>query len=284
MKIILALTDINGKNIAFITDDLIIRELKSVINLIEKKLIKGVHVVSGKSGPYVRSDRNDSEVDNLDYFSISVFDFLSELKEGEKSKATKRYENLLEKKLRNRSEPNKIIYIDDKARATKSGVLNRLKPLAQTIKDAAIEYKIDPNTLGAILIDEYTRSGLDDLGDFLGRFGIRDTSVGLAQIKMTTARDIISKGYYKDAPMDISDSEIYKLLATDKTSVRFAAAVIRMHIDRWKPFIDLKDRPEILGTLYSLGEKNDPHSEPQANKRGKQIKSEFYPLISEILK
>ena len=42
MKILISLTDKVGKNIAFITDDLVIRTLENVITLVQKKLIEGV--------------------------------------------------------------------------------------------------------------------------------------------------------------------------------------------------------------------------------------------------
>lgn len=280
MKIIIVLTNSTGKNIAFITDDLVTRTLEKVISLIKQKLIEGVHVVSGEHGPYVRADRNNTETDNLDFLAISVERFLEELKSDAKSQATKIYEDYLETKLKDQPD---LISIDGKPRATKQEVIDRLKPLSQAITDAAKKYDIDPKILGAILIDEYVRSGIDDLGDILGRYGILDTSVGLAQIKLNTARDIIAQGYYKDASEDISDSELYDLLANDKTSTQFAAAVIRMHIDRWKPFIDLTDRPEILGTLYSLGKKKAPHARPRSNPRGDKIKADFYPMAKEIL-
>ena len=282
MKILIALADSTGKNIAFITDDLVTRTLEEIISLVQKKVIEGVHVVSTEHGPYVRANRNETKTDNLDFLSVPAADFLEELKQEGHSQAAERFRQLLEKRLREQADPSKIIYLDDRARGTRNQIFNRLKPLAPDILAAAKEYNIDPSTLAAILIDEYPRSGPDDLLDILGKYSLRDTSIGLAQIKKSTARGIVSDGYYEDVSDDISDSDLYDLLAEDKTSIRFAAAFLKREIDLWKPYIDLSDRPEILGTLYSLP-KVAPHGKPKQNDRGKQIKGKLYPLATEAL-
>ena len=282
MKILIALADSTGKNVAFITDDLVTRTLEEIISLVQKTVIEGVHVVTTEHGPYVRANRNETKTDNLDFLSVPAADFLEELKQEGHSQAAERFHQLLEKRLREQPDPSKIIYLDDRARGTKNQIFNRLKPLAPDILAAAKEYNIDPYTLGAIMIDEYLRSGPDDLLDVLGKYRLRDTSVGLAQVKMSTARGIISSGYYKDISDDISNSDLYELLANDKTSIRFAAAFIKREIDLWKPFIDLSNRPEILGALYSLPKKT-PHGKPGSNNRGDQIRDKLYQLAKEVL-
>ena len=282
MKILIALADSTGKNIAFITDDLVTRTMEEIISLVKKKMIGGVHVVSTENGPYVRANRNKTQTDNLDFLSVSAADFLEELKQEGHSQAAERFHEALDKRLREQSEPDKIIYLDKRARGTKNQIFNRLKPLAPEIKAAAKKYDIDPYTLGAILVDEYLRIGPDDFLDILGRYDIWDTSVGLAQIKMDTARDIIAKGYYKGVDPSIFDSDLYALLTNDKKSIHFAAACIKIHIDQWRSEIDLSDRPEILGTLYSWGYKT-PHGKPGPSDRGKQIKNKLYPFAKEIL-
>jgi hypothetical protein len=282
MKIIVAITDPSGKNIAFVTDDLTTRTLEQVIDLVRQKLLQGVHLVTTHAGTYVRANRNETNADNLDLLSISASNFFEDLKNGARSEAARLYERLFANRLQSNSATKDLIYVDGHARAKKADVLSKFKSLSANIKAASKNAEIDPHILGAILIDEYVRIGPEDLMDVLGRFGV-NTSVGIAQIKMDTAREVIADGYYKDAPRDISDNELYKLLSTEKTSIAFAAARIRMTIDHWKPFIDLSGRPEILGTLYSRG-LSAPHRTPVSNARGDQIKAEFLPLAQEALK
>lgn len=52
-------------------------------------------------------------------------------------------------------------------------------------------------------------------------------------------------------------------------------------IKDWSPYIDLRNKQEIIATLYSLSRK--PHPRPVANGRGKQIASELYKLAKRAL-
>ncbi len=58
---------------------------------------------------------------------------------------------------------------------------------------------------------------------------------------------------------------------------------MREIVDQWLPIIDLTNRPEIIGTLYSQGQRR-PNKNPGATNRGLQIKNEFYPLAKKILR
>ena len=53
--------------------------------------------------------------------------------------------------------------------------------------------------------------------------------------------------------------------------------------DKWKKFVDLGERPEIVATLYSRKERQ-PQGNPQPNERGLQISDEFYQLAKEWLR
>ncbi len=86
-------------------------------------------------------------------------------------------------------------------------MIKRLRPLTKQIKAAAKKHDVDVNLLTAILIDEFARIGPDDLLDILGKLGVRDTTVGLAQVKMSTARDMIKKKYFPGDP-NISQSKL----------------------------------------------------------------------------
>jgi len=58
-------------------------------------------------------------------------------------------------------------------------------------------------------------------------------------------------------------------------SIRFAAAFIRHIINFWSEYIDLTNRPEIIGTLYHQGY-GKPHAHPISIEHGEQIAKEFY--------
>lgn len=111
-------------------------------------------------------------------------------------------------------------------------------------------------------------------------------SVGIAQVKIDTANQLIKRSLYNPNPNDkklpfvgvLSNSDrkyLYKYLIQPKHNIRFAAALIRAFIDDWKKEIDLSEKSEILATLYHLPYRK-PHSKPEADKRGNQIAIEFY--------
>ena len=120
-----------------------------------------------------------------------------------------------------------------------------------------------------------------------------NTSVGIAQVKIGTVRELIAKECYNPNPddkklskaniMKTSKAYLYAYAVQPRHSIRFGAARIRQIIDHWAHEIDLSSRPEIVGTLYSwkLG---TPHPDPGTNDRGTQIAREFYPLAKNILK
>lgn len=163
------------------------------------------------------------------------------------------------------------------------------------IKKASKEFAIDQFTLGAIIIDEIARMApfepiYEKLQvEVVGRW----VSVGVAQVSIDTANDLIGRGLYNPNPNDtklpfpgnLANKErryLYRYVVEPKHNIRFAAAVVRDIIDFWSTYVDLSDRPEIIGTLYHKG-RGDPHSNPMPNKRGVQIADEFYAYAKQWL-
>lgn len=145
--------------------------------------------------------------------------------------------------------------------------------------------------MGAILIDEFCRIGWEDAFDVEAAilFSNRSFSIGVAQVEISTAKTLIKKGYYTpNSQLDFSKPEnrraLISYLDEPNHSINFAAANIRKIIDDWKRYIDLSNRPEIIGTIYSQGNINKPHSAPVSNSRGDQIKNGFYPIAQRTLK
>lgn len=164
-----------------------------------------------------------------------------------------------------------------------------------TIREAAQEFTIDQYTLGAILIDEIAR--LAPFETILEKVGIeimgKNTSIGVAQVKIETANDLIKKGVYNPRPNDkklpfsgnLTNADrrhLYQYVVQPEHSIRFAAAFIRYVINFWSAYTDLANRPEIIGTLYHQGY-GKPHEHPESIERGEQIAKAFYPLAKKWL-
>lgn len=299
MKITLVITDSKGKNIVFVTDEGSSHSLSEAIELTKAKKIYDVHVVKSGRGSYLRSNPNETATDNLDalsisgnhvYLSIRDFACITSLSK-KKRKACLHHLELHGSMIKERE--NDIIYIEEHPLITHEKITTTLQPYRKIILAGAKEFSIDPNILGAILIDEVARAApWEKVLDKLVLVG-RNSSAGLAQVTMDTAKDIIKAGYYNPNPSDkklipetihtTSRKHIYDYVIQPHHNIRFAAARIRQTIDYWANEIDLSSRPEILGTLYNQGLGN-PKSHPEASNRGRQISEEFYPFIKKVLK
>lgn len=56
-----------------------------------------------------------------------------------------------------------------------------------------------------------------------------------------------------------------------KANIRYVAAYLAYWQDRWSDTLDISNMPEILGTLYNLGDNaNEPNTSPKSNGFGRQ--------------
>lgn len=298
MKIMLAVTDSKGKNLVFSTDALKAYSLSETIKLTVEEKLKSIHAVKTGQGAYLRANPNGEEGDNLDSLSVSANHLYLSLGDFTCLLSPKKFNacrNHLELHFKMIEESGgHVIYIEGHPLITREQVIEKHTPHRQIIFAAAKQFSIDPYLLGAIIIDEVARANpweemLDKLGAvFVGR----DASVGIAQVTMKTARELIQKRYYNPNPDDekLSPEKIaktpraylYAYVVQPYHNIRFAAARIRHIIDYWTHEIDLSRHPEIIGTLYSQG-LGTPKSDPSPSGRGLQIKREFYPLAKNIL-
>ena len=70
-------------------------------------------------------------------------------------------------------------------------------------------------------------------------------------------------------------------LSIDEINIYSVTAYLRYLIDYWSIAIGISNMPEILGTLYNLGEK-EPHSSPISNNFGNFIAS-VYNYLQKVL-
>lgn len=295
-KIILTLADAKRKNILFVLDNFQALKLNRAIAKIKQGEIRNVQALKKGESAYIRSSPNDSKEDNLDFISISV-SVLMRIAFGpvlgkQHQAALRNYFQTREELLKLKKKQGElVIYVDGRIKRSEKESIVHLSKYKEIIISAAKYFVLDPYILGAILIDEYARMGIDDALDWLAVLG-RDTSVGLAQVKIETARKLIKAGYYNPNSKDknlskenistVSRRYLYKYTNQPLHSIYFAAAYLRWLIDSWAPFMDLTKKPEVIGSLYSLSRK--PSKLPPITNRGRQIKNEFYPIAEKVLR
>jgi hypothetical protein len=276
-KIILVITDSRGVSQAFVTDDFQYLLLDEAIALVKRGILSGVHLVEGPGGTYLRSNKNTSREDNLDSLSATVgglFEGIKDLLRSSQNGAVKAYAEAYGKFLELRHERDELLYLDGIARISKRDVIKRIRPLRRKIREAAKKYEIEVYLLAAVLIDELARLGPDDLLDILGKLGV-NTSIGLAQVSMSTARKLIKQKYYPADP-SISDHRLYELLSDDAISTQFAAAYLSY----------VKDFRERQGYGVSLAELATCYSgKPTASirPRGSEIATKLRKFAREVI-
>ena len=158
-----------------------------------------------------------------------------------------------------------------------------------SIFEASEQQHIDPYVLGAILIDEIMRLALfEEVRDsIVAQWLPINVSIGVGQIKVETARQIIKEGLYNPNPRDellsaskistASSKHIASYVALPRNNIFFAAAQVHHLTLLWQKKASIIIAPEIIATLYSIGD-GIPKLNPQPSPRGQQIIDEFYPL------
>lgn len=294
MKIILAIKNSLGKNIAFITDDLKVLLLAQIVDLARRDQVEGIYLVKKNNGVYLRSKKSISKDLQLNKIAISSDDISSfiNLKTSGSTPILSAYTTLYNKALADGDQPV-LKPVGNNLYASTALVKEKILSVKQIIYDAAGHFNLDPFQIGAILIDEISR--LSPFEDITDSIGVKDmgvnTSIGIAQIKIDTANNIIKKKLYNPNPLDQklpfkrvnreTRAYLYDYLIQPKHNIYFEAAVLVDLINSWKQFIDLKDHFDILATLYSLSK--IPHIEPHPTNRGTQISTEFYNISKEWL-
>ena len=295
MKIILSVKNYFGKNVAFVSDTLKIFLLEEIVEITKRGQVEGVYVVKSAKGSYLRSKKSISKNLHLDAISVGSDDIVSFInnKISESTPILDAYVALYNKSLSEGDAPI-IKLVENNLYASTAIVKEKLLSGKEIIYESAEHFNLDPFQLGAILIDEIARmSPFEEIVDQIGveNFGV-DTSIGLAQIKIDTANNIIKKKIYNPNPSDPklpikrlnreTRVYLYKYLIQPKHNILFEGAVLTDLINNWENYFDLKNNFDILATLYSLSSRT-PHSNPKSNSRGLQIAGEFYNLAKKWL-
>jgi hypothetical protein len=280
--------------LAFASDELVSYSLERAIQLTREGKVDGAHVVQRGERAYIRTNPKVPKSSEFDTLSITARNLLLYAQGVHLTKVSPALYVFVELYRDNLDKTKQLVNPVGQSEVLAEGVRKSLQKHGSIIFDAARKFEIDPYLLGAILVDEIARlkpfeTITDELGVNIVGLNI---SVGIGQVKIDTANDLIKKGVYhpdsedKKLPFvrltNANRAYLYVYLIQPKHSIYFAAAFIRYVINFWKPKIDLAKRPEIIATLYSLGY-GEPKPDPVASDRGEQIIGEFYPLAKSWL-
>lgn len=161
---------------------------------------------------------------------------------------------------------------------------------ADAIKDAAEEFDVDPVTIaGCIYAEQVLNVDWKDML-FDSPLSFLDTSIGIGQIKVSTAIMLEDMGYIQREPKFwylSSGVPVYHPLSHDlldnRTNIRYVAAYLKAWQDVWSTKLDISDMPDILATLYNLGKNAKfPNTSPKPNAFGTFVKNS-YQMLKELL-
>lgn len=136
--------------------------------------------------------------------------------------------------------------------------------------EAGWEFGVNPAMIATVIAVEQNNNVniLDAADGILGCLGF-DTSLGLGQVKLSTAKMLEDKGL-----IDRSNSRCDRIdrLQDNKTNVRYVAAYLDYLRDIWMKYdTDFDQHPDIWWTVYNTG-KTKAHSNPKPNQLGKAAK------------
>lgn len=175
---------------------------------------------------------------------------------------------------------------------------------ATAIKNAGSYYGVNPAIIATCIFTEQVTNVnvLDSLTDVPAYFA--DTSIGIGQVKVSTARMLEDEGYIQKTTLYDSydewhgnnfvqrevwyapaygyvegtrDKAIAHRLTVESENINYVAAYLRYFQDRWKDvYPEIDGRTAVLATLYNQGETRPPHANPVPNSFGIDAKKEYY--------
>ncbi len=203
-------------------------------------------------------------------------------------------------KTRNTLQQNLENYLYATKPKTKEDVAELIRDHAQYIKEAAEAYGVDPRIIaGVIYAEQVNNVNYEDIfGDWVGFYGLLDTSIGLGQVKVSTAKLVEDMGYIPKTSATEGGWELpaiglvhgsetmarEKRLENNQTNIMYVAAYLRYWQDVWEDvYPQINNDPAILGTLYNLGVRaNAPNKSPRSTPFGDYVE-ENYTYLGQLL-
>ena len=197
---------------------------------------------------------------------------------------------------------NAINWIDPLGLTSVKDADQLIKNNKETILAAARAHNVDPGIVAGVIYAEQILNydWKDEFADV--PFYYLNTSVGIGQVRISTARLLEDKEYvdktyyvryechcdYGNYPKRVEvwyapgygevygnrDLAIAKRLTVDSQNIKYVAAYLNYIQDYWKNTYDISGRPDILGTLYNIGE-GSPNTSPQSNDFGKEVQKQY---------
>ena len=294
MKIVLVITSSGRKSLVFVSNELEVYSLEKAVELTSEGKIDGAHVVQSDKNTYIRTNPKVAKSDEFDTLSVTIGNLLLYAQGVHLTKASPSLYLFIYLYRENLSKNEQFIRPVGQPEVLLASIKRKLQQHRDIIFDAAEKFDIDPYLLGAILIDEIARMvPFEPIAEALGVLIVgRNISIGIAQVRIDTANNIIKLGLYNPNPKDpklpfrkldgAARVHLYNYLIQPKHNIFFAGAVVKDIINSWTPIAGKKLTSAIIAVLYSQGGK--PHPDPVSNNRGEQIAGEFYELAKKILK
>ena len=146
----------------------------------------------------------------------------------------------------------------------------------EAIKNASKKHNVDPNIVaGCIYTEQVNNYNFVDKMTDVPLYFI-DTSIGIGQVKVSTARKLINAGLVDAVSKRNTNFDIArKLQSDDSFNIECVAAYLSTHQDQWCDVYDISGDPAILGTLYNVGARS-PHKNPKPSPFGQKVKECYW--------
>lgn len=140
----------------------------------------------------------------------------------------------------------------------------------------------DNIVVGVIFVEQYYNyDWLDVCTAWVSFYVISDMSVGLGQVRLSTAEYLEENGYVPKTSAEEGGWNIPLIGFVHGTETMAREKRLENLEDIWKDeFPTISERSDILGSLYNLGHEKEPHSNPKANWFGEKV-DYFYDLMEE---
>jgi hypothetical protein len=142
-----------------------------------------------------------------------------------------------------------------------------VKGMRDELHAAAVRYAVDPRAIAAVLVVERSLNvtRIDRAQDMLARMpffvggklaGVGPPfSIGVGQLYLQAALAVEPLAARIERRARRSEAEVWRSIQQPKRALRYVAAVLRQAQDAYREQgFDLAGRPELLATLYNLGE------------------------------